>query len=165
MSYTALLKIDGIKGDANIPSHEGEIEVDAVRHAVRSPAQKTDGAPDPGSGDRKDHELVIASSVGPGTPKLFEAVVTGKHLPKAVVTFLSMSPTGKVSEFMIITMTDVVVSSIHPISPGRTFSAIEPTPKQEVTFNYGKIEWEYKPIEDAKSTGPVKTAWDLKSAK
>src|SRR5262245_49906161 len=138
MSHTALLKIDGIKGEATLPSHQGEIELDAVRHEVRSP-KKMD-ARDPRT-EVAEHEVVVTSSVGPGTPKLFEAVVTGKHFPKATVTFLSVSPSGKVSEYMVITMSDVIVSSIHPISHGKTYSESDPTPKQEVTFNYGKIEW------------------------
>jgi type VI secretion system secreted protein Hcp len=164
MSYTALLKIDGIKGDADIESHKGEIEVLAVSHGVQAPRKLTGPQQSASVADHKDQDLVVTSTMGIGSPKLFEAAVTGKHFPKAVVTFLSVSPSGKVSEFMIITMSDVVVSSIVPVAHD-TYANSEPAPMQDMTLNYGKIEWEFKPIEEAKSTGPVKTSWDLKSGK
>ena len=167
MSYTSLLKIDGIKGDSDIPSHAGEIQVLSFRHGVHAPVTglghgQLESGPELA---RKDHEIVVSSSMGPESPKLFELAVTGRHLPKAVITFLSLSPNGTVSEYMVITMSDVIVSRIAPLEHGRTFRSDDPAPLQEMTLNYGKIEWEFKPIDEAKSTGPVKTSYDLKSIK
>jgi type VI secretion system secreted protein Hcp len=160
------MKIEGMKGDSNVPSHEGEIELLSVSHKVASPAKAkpTGQVRTANDTDHTNHELVVTSPLSTASPKLFEAAVTGRHLPKAVITFISTSPSGKVSEYLVITMSDVLVTNVSPSVFVRGQGGDVPT-AQDMTLNYGKIEWEYKPIDEAKSTGPVKTSFDLKSHK
>ena len=57
-------------------------------------------------------------------------------------------------------MTDVIVSSVRP---GGTAQGGEALPLEEVTFNYGKITWNYIETDHktGKPGGNVESHWDL----
>ncbi len=57
-------------------------------------------------------------------------------------------------------MFDVIVSSVRP---GGSAQGGESLPLEEVSFNYGKIEWIYTTTDHktGKAAGDVKAHWDL----
>ena len=53
-------------------------------------------------------------------------------------------------------LTDVVITSIEYGSQGDM-------PTEQISFNYGKIDWAYTPSDKMGKSGlPISTGWDLK---
>jgi type VI secretion system secreted protein Hcp len=91
------------------------------------------------------------------SPKLFLACATGEHIKKAVLTCRKAG--GEQQEFLLVTMTDLLVSSYQ--TGGSGHSDIVPT--DQISLNYSKIEFEYKPQDEkGKVGGPIKAGYDLK---
>ena len=58
---------------------------------------------------------------------------------------------------------DVIVSSV---SPGGAADGSETKPLETVSFAYGKIKWEYTPIDNTGKAGAsVDRTWDLEANK
>ena len=76
--------------------------------------------------------------------------------------------TGTAAEFYKVKLSDVLVTAVapvagtgeqYPLDIGRDHAGL----LDEVTLDYSKIGWEYKPVNPSGSLGsPVKGAWDLK---
>lgn len=68
--------------------------------------------------------------------------------------------TGEKQKYMEYILTDSIVSSVRP---GGSAQGGEALPLEEVSFNYGKIEWIYTETdhETGQPKGDVKTNWDL----
>jgi len=65
-------------------------------------------------------------------------------------------------EFLKYTFTDVLISSYQ--TGGASNGGVVPT--DQIAFNYGKMEVEYKEQKaDGSLGGPIKSGWDLKANK
>ena len=61
------------------------------------------------------------------------------------------------------TMEDVIVSSV---TAGGSADSAEVRPTEEVSFAYGKMVWEYTPIDQKGAPGPAATrTWNLETNK
>ncbi len=143
------LKVDGIPGESAHVHHRDEI-------AARSwslGAEQKGGGPRGGKADFKD--LTVVKTVDKATPKLMEALATGKHIREVELKVHRGGGAG--NDYLKVKITDVVVSSIQM---GGSNGEV---PTETVTFSYGKIEFMYTP-QDAEG-GPGETesfGWDLK---
>ena len=80
------------------------------------------------------------------------AAFDGKKHPSAILTGVDASG----QEFMRVSFFDVFVEEF--IDEGTAGSS----PTESVSFNYGKIEFKYTPIDaDGKAGTPVVAGWDL----
>jgi type VI secretion system secreted protein Hcp len=88
------------------------------------------------------------------------ACADGEHLKQAVITCRKAGKDQQ--EFLKITLSDVLVSSYQM---GGTPSG-STVPLEQVSFNYSKIEKEYKEQKgDGTLGGTVKAGWDVKANK
>jgi type VI secretion system secreted protein Hcp len=91
------------------------------------------------------------------SPKLFLACATGAHIPKATLTCRKAG--GKQEEYLKVVFTDLLVSSYQ--TGGSAHGDVVPT--DQISLNYSKIEWEYKPQDEKGGLGgPIKAGYDLK---
>ena len=113
MADLITLKVPGIPGDLKVKGEEGAIEVMSLLNNVQN--HITAGSTGGGAGTGKIvlSDLVIHKRVDASSPPLFLALVTGKHFPTAVITFLQQNETGILAKFFTITLTNVIVSKFE----------------------------------------------------
>jgi len=85
------------------------------------------------------------------------ALATGEHIKEVTLTVRKAG--GEQQEYLTYTFTDVLVTSLTS-SAGTG----DPVPTEQVSFNFSKIEMEYKPqsVDGARAI-PITASWDLKT--
>jgi type VI secretion system secreted protein Hcp len=152
------IKFDGIKGESVDAKHKDEIDVEAwswgETHAGAAP---TGGGAGTGKVSMQDFHFVMGfnrASIG-----LMKACATGQHIKTAT---LSARKAGKgQQEYLTFKFQDVLISSFQT---GGSEEAVVPT--DSVSFNFAKLEVEYKPQKADGSLGSaVQFRYDLKTNK
>jgi type VI secretion system secreted protein Hcp len=162
MAFDAFLKIDGIPGESTDDKHKDWIEVLSFNHGLSQPA----AAISSGGGraaERCQHQnFSIAKVMDKASPKLALNCCNGAHIKEAKLELCRA--TGDKQKYMEYKLTDVIVSSY---SPGGASQGGETIPLEQVSFNYGKIEWTYTETDHktGKPKGDVKAHWDLTTNK
>ena len=147
MAGDCFLKIDGIPGESTDEKHKNWIEVMSYSHGVSQMAggdRSTGGA---ASGGRCDHQdLSIVKMLDKASPTLDLFCCNGTHIKNIVVELCRA--TGKKEKYMEYKMEDVIISSVSIGGGGGGITT------ESVTFNYGKITWNY--IQTDHQTGAAK---------
>lgn len=159
MAFDAFLKIDGIPGESTDDKHKDWIEILSYSHGLSQPSAGSRSTGGAASAERcNHHDFSIVKALDKASPKLALFCCTGEHIPKVKIE-LCRAAKDK-TKYMEYLMSDVIISSVRP---GGSAQGGEPLPLEEVSFNYGKIEWTYTAT-DPKSggaKGDVKAHWDL----
>ncbi|PYE16128.1 type VI secretion system secreted protein Hcp [Paraburkholderia silvatlantica] len=110
MSNDVFLKIDGITGESQDAEHSGEIEVTnwTWRMSQRSSMMSGSGG---GTAKATVEDLVIFHELDRASPNLMSYCLTGKHVPKAILTMRKAG--GVPLDFFRITMFDVIVTAVE----------------------------------------------------
>ena|SRR5688572_10437672 len=155
MAVDYFLKIDGVDGESTDGKHGGEIDVESWSWgAHQSGTSAAGGGGGAGKVSMQDFHFVMRANKA--SPKLMLSCATGDHIKSAILTCRKAG--GDQQEYMKITMSDLLVSSYQ--SGGSSGDVI---PLDQVSLNFSKIEFEYKPQKpDGSLDSPVKTGWDLK---
>jgi type VI secretion system secreted protein Hcp len=163
MAFDAFLKIDTIPGESTDDKHKDWIEVLSYNHGLSqmsSGSKSTGGAR---SAERCDHQdFTIVKALDKASPKLALACCRGEHIKKVQMTL--NRATGDKQKYMEYVLSDVIVSNVRP---GGSAQGDGKLPLEEVSFDYGKIEWIYTETDHqtGKPKGDVKTNWDLTANK
>jgi type VI secretion system secreted protein Hcp len=106
----------------------------------------------------KIQDLHVVAHVNKASPTLMLACATGKHLKEAVLT---ARKAGKgQQEFLIFKFNDLIVSSYETGGSAQG----DTLPADQVSFNFGKIQMEYKPQQPDGTPGQsVKAGWDVQA--
>jgi type VI secretion system secreted protein Hcp len=174
MAFDAYLQIDGIKGESTDSEHKDWIEVLSYSPATPQPASVAVAA----THTRTTHQdYSIVKYIDKASPKLYEAVSTGKHIPKVVVELMRASG-GSPVKYLEIKMTDVIISNVSSAGRGGQAPPAHPSPPilqnlakpvasplltESVSFNYGSIQWTYtqQKRSDGSGGGNVAGGWNL----
>jgi type VI secretion system secreted protein Hcp len=130
------LKIDGIKGESQDSKHGGEIEIQSfLVGCAQSGSFAQGGGGGAGKVNMQDFHFTVF--LGVASPKLMLACATGQHIPSAVLTCRKAGKDQQdYNEGLVLRSSDFVF-------PNRGSSgSVNPT--DQVSFNFGKIEHEYK---------------------
>jgi type VI secretion system secreted protein Hcp len=151
------LKIDGIPGESTDSKHKGEIELESFSWgAVQTGTPGRGGGGGAGKVQMQDFHFVM--TVNKASPKLFLACATGQHLKQA--SFVARKAGKGQQEFLLYKFTDVLVSSYQTGGGGDLL------PMDQISFNFGRIEVEYRPQKPDGTLGPPeKAGWDIKKNK
>ena len=130
------IKFDGIKGESTDAKHKDEIDVESwswgETHATAARRQRRR------SRQGRDAGLPLRDGPEPGSVGLMKACATGQHIKTAT---LSARKAGKgQQEYLTFKFHDVLVSSFQTSGSEEAF-----VPTDSVSFNFAKIEVEYKP--------------------
>jgi type VI secretion system secreted protein Hcp len=151
------LKIDGIQGESTDAKHPGEIELEAFSWGEAN-VVSAGGAGGGGAGKVQVEDLHVTMRMSKASPLLFLACATGQHFKQAVLTSRRAGKTPQ--DFLVVTLTDVLVSSYH--TGGNT----DIGPTDQVSFNFAKIQFQYRPQKaDGSLDVPVQAGWDVKANK
>lgn len=157
--FDAFLKIKDIPGESQDSKHKEWIEILSYSHGV---SQLTSGSASSGGGrsaERCDHQDVsIVKTLDKASPKLNLFCCNGAHISEVIIELCRA--TGDKQKYMEYKLSDVLVTSVRP---GGSSKGGDSLPLEEVSFNYGKIEWIYTATDHktGKPAGDVKTNWSV----
>ncbi len=145
------LKIDGIAGEVAEPGHKDEIGVRDFTYGAEA-AVSLGGAGGASVGKAKFEAFSFTHFLDRSSASLMLALAKGQHIKSAVLTVRKPSAP---SEFLKITLTDVLVSSVKTSSDGTNVH-------EAVTLAYAKIQIEYfTSTRDGKLVPGSKMSWDV----
>jgi type VI secretion system secreted protein Hcp len=163
MAFDAYLKGKTVPGESTDDKHKDWIEVLSFNHGVSQPSTGSRSSGGAASGERANHQdFSVIKTLDKASPKLMLACCNGEHIGEVVLELCRA--TGDKQKYMEYKLTDVIVSSVRPKGESK---APENLPLEEVTFNYGKIEWTYTATDHktGKGAGDVKAHWDATANK
>lgn len=147
------LKIDGVEGESNDPSHKCEIDVLSWNWS-----ESRSGRPGADSGAGKVHmnDVIFTFTANKAVPQLSIAVASGQRFPKAILT---CRKAGKGQQgYMTWTFADVVVQSFQI---GGDQGAL--VPNVTITLSFSEYNVQYRAQkEDGSLDNAKKAGWDLK---
>lgn len=153
------IKFDGIKGESADVKHKDEIDVESWSWGeTHAGAASSGGGGGAGKVSMQDFHFVMR--LNRASPGLMKACATGQHIKTAT---LSSRKAGKgQQDYLTFKFSDVLVSSIQ--TGGSEDTDVLPT--DQVSFNFAKLEVEYKPEKADGSLGSaVPFRYDLKANK
>ena len=153
------IKFDGIKGESADVKHKDEIDVESWSWGeAHAGAASSGGGGGAGKVSMQDFHFVMR--LNRASPGLMKACATGQHIKMAT---LSSRKAGKGQlDYLTFKFQDVLVSSIQ--TGGSEDADVLPT--DQVSFNFAKLEVEYKPEKADGSLGvAVQFRYDLKANK
>jgi type VI secretion system secreted protein Hcp len=157
MPVDCFLKIDGIEGESKDSRHKGEIDLESWSWGESNSGSMGQGGGG-GSGKVRMQDFHFVMLMNKASPKLAQAVATGQHIPKAVLTCRKAG--GTQQPFLTVTMTDLLVSSYQ--TGGSAHGELVPT--DQISLNFAKIEYSYgEQKKDGTLGARIKTGYDLKS--
>ena len=157
MAFDCFLKIKGIDGECTDDKHKKWIEVLSFSHGVSQPASGSSSSGGSLSAERCDHQdFSVVKTLDKASPKLALYCCNGKHIDEITVELCRAG--GDKQCYMVYKMTSVIVSSARP---GGSAQGGDSLPLEEVSFNYGKIEWTYTETAGGEAGGKVEANWDL----
>jgi type VI secretion system secreted protein Hcp len=138
MAADTFAKIGDIQGESSDSKHRGEIDVLSWSWGVSQSAGAVAGGGGAGAGKPTFQDLQFAHGVDKASPGLLKACATGQHLQDATIT-VRKAGAGQ-QEFLIIRMTDVTITGVHPAGPEGGGALTE-----NVSMQFAKVDLEYKP--------------------
>ena len=150
------LKIEGIEGESQDTKHSKEIQLESWSWGETQSGSHASGAGG-GAGKVSMQDFHFVMSVNKASPKLMLACATGEHIKSAVLTCRKAGTDPQ--EFLKVSFSDLLVSSFQTGGSGHA----EIVPTDQISLNFSKIEFEYKPQKpDGKLDSVVKAGYDLK---
>lgn len=150
------LKIDGIDGESQDKKHKNEIGLESWSWGESQGGTHSSGGGG-GAGKVSMQDFHFVMKINKASPKLLLACAGGDHIKKAVLTCRKAGKDQQ--EFLKYTFSDLLISSYQ--TGGSGHGDIVPT--DQISFNYAKIEVEYKPQKaDGTLDAAVTAGWDLK---
>jgi type VI secretion system secreted protein Hcp len=158
MAVSIFARIGTIKGESQDAKHKDEIEVLSWSWGVSNSGAMPQGGGG-GAGKASFHDFTFTHHVDKASPVLMKACATGEHIKDATIT---VRKAGKgQQEYLVITMTDVIVTSVSTSVSAEGGATIE-----GVTLVFAKVDLEYKPQKPDGSLGAgLHFRYDLKSNK
>jgi type VI secretion system secreted protein Hcp len=153
------IKFDGIKGESADAKHKDEIDVESWSWGETHAGSAASGGGG-GAGKVSMQDFHFVMKLNRASPGLMKACATGQHIKTAT---LSGRKAGKGQlDYLTFKFHDVLVSSVQ--TGGSEDYDVLPT--EQVSFNFAKIEVEYKPEKADGSLGvAVQFRYDLKANK
>lgn len=156
MAVDIHIKIDSIPGMSEHKDFEGQIQVESFAWGMSqttSFGKSTGGA----AGKVDVADLSFVHQLDKASPKLMIACCTGQHIKDAVLTCRKAGGTAGV-DFLKITLTDVLISSVHPSG-----STDGDTPSESITLAFAeyKVDYQEQDNKGAKKGGPVTAGFSV----
>jgi type VI secretion system secreted protein Hcp len=153
------LKIDGIPGESQDAKHKDEIQLLSWSWG-ESQAGATAARGGLGAGRVQFENFVFTTNMSKASLPLFKACANGNRIKNAVFT---ARKAGKAQQdFYKITFSDILVTNYQTSGSSQSNTL----PIDSFSFNYSKVELEYKMQNlDGSLGGPIKAGYDLKAMK
>jgi len=150
------LKIDTIPGESYDKTHKDEIQLLSFSWGeTNAGTMRAGGGGGAGKVQMQDFHFVM--NVCKASPKLFLACANGQHIPKATLTARKAGKDQQ--DYYKVTFSDLLISSFQTSGQAEAGHL----PLEQVSFNFAKVELEYKEQAiDGSLKGAIKTWYNLK---
>ena len=125
------LEIDGVKGESSDSARPETIEILSFSWGANNAGSAT------GAGTFNFSDLRVKAAVSKASPQLMLACATGRHIPSATIYVRKAG--SETEEYLMITMSDVLVSSYQTSGQGASQAGGDSRPTEEVAFYYNKV--------------------------
>jgi type VI secretion system secreted protein Hcp len=157
MASDIFAKIGDIKGESKDAKHKDEIEVLSWSWGVAQTGSQAHGG-GAGAGKATFQDFTFTHQLDRASPGLMKACATGQHIPEATVT-VRRAGKGQ-QEYLVIKMTDVIVTSVAPSMDSGAVSL------EGVALQFARVDLEYKPQKADGSLEPgIHFTYDIKANK
>jgi len=161
MAVDMFMQIEGIPGESTDEAHAEWMELLSYSHGLSQPVSGSSGTGGRTGGRADFQDFTVVKTIDCGSPDLAIYCASGKHIPSIVIE-LCLATEDK-HTFMKFEMSDVIVSSV---SQDGSSDMSEVRPTEVVTFAYGKLVWEYTPVDQTGAAGAASTrTWNLETNK
>ena len=137
MAMSIFARIGTIKGESRDAKHKDEIDVLSWSWGVSQSGTAGHGGGG-GAGKASFHDFSLTHHVDRASPLLMKACATGEHIKDATITVRRAGTSQQ--EYLIITMTDILVTSVSTSVSAEGDATIE-----GVVLAFAKVDLEYKP--------------------
>jgi type VI secretion system secreted protein Hcp len=152
------LKLDGIQGESQDDKHANEIDVQSWSWGESNSGTHAGGGGG-GAGKVAMQDFHFTMSLNKASPLLFQSCANGTHIKKAVLTCRKAGKEQQ--EYLLINFEDLLVSSYQTGGSGGDI-----VPTEQISLNFAKIEFQYKPQKaDGSLDGAIIKSYDLKKMK
>lgn len=155
MSVDMFMKIEGIDGESTDDAHDKWIELLSFSHGVSQPSSGASGSGGRTGGRAEFEDFSALKNLDNATPDLNIKCAKGEHIPKIEVE--CCLATGDKHTYMKYTMEDCIITEVRPsgVKEGEK-------PEEQIGVAYGKIKWEYTPIDHTGAAGATTDrTWSL----
>ncbi|MHC4460355.1 MAG: Hcp family type VI secretion system effector [Planctomycetota bacterium] len=155
MATDMYLWIDGVPGESTDDRHRDWIDIVSFDSKVSTVAGGTQTSGGGSTGTRPEFaEITVGKVIDKATPKLSLHCCNGRHIPEVIIELCRAM--GEKQVYMKYTLQDVIVSAVGPVT-------VDPSNQlEQVSFRFGRIEWEYTLTDpDGSPGGTVQEGWDL----
>jgi len=155
MAVDQFIKIGDIKGESQDSKHGGEIDVLAWSWGMSQSGDMHMGGGG-GAGKVSVQDVSLTKYVDKSSPVLMQACSDGSQYKEATLVVRKAGKTPL--EYLIITMNDVIVTSVSTGGSGG-----EDRLTENVTLNFSavKVDYQEQKADGSKEGGPVKYGWDI----
>ncbi|MEM9828295.1 MAG: type VI secretion system tube protein Hcp [Planctomycetota bacterium] len=144
-----------IKGDATAAGFEDQINLHTVSFSASRSILMTAGKSERERGCPHITEINCTKDFDIASPELFMQSVSGDSLDEASLTYLQTDTDGNPQAYLVVTLTDPIVSSFsHSAAVGARASEV-------FTLNFAKIKLEYTMYTAEKAVKASPKGWDL----
>ena len=156
MAVDTFLKLGDIKGESKDAKHPGEIDVLSWSWGVSQTGTMGTGGGG-GAGKANFSDISIMHAVDKASPVLMQKCATGEHIKEG--TLVSRKAGKGQQEYLIVKLNDILITSVQP-------SGSSEHPMESVSFQFSKIDLEYKPQkEDGSLDAGLHFKYDIKANK
>lgn len=153
------LKIDGIPGESKDSKHKDSIDIESWSWGESNSGTAGHGGGG-GAGKVSMQDFHFVMKYNKASPKLMLACAMGDHVKGATLTCRKAG--GGQQEYLKIKFTELLISSYQ--TGGSAHGDVVPT--DQISFNFAKIEIEYKEQkEDGSMGGAINAGYDQKTNK
>ena len=153
------LKIDGVEGESTDSKHSKEIELESFSFGAANAGSFSSGGGG-GTGKVAMNDFHFVKKTDKASAKLLTACCVGEHIKTA--TLVCRKAGKEQQEFLTIIVSPILVSSYQ--TGGSAGSDV--IPMDQVSLNYGKIEYKYKEQKaDGSLGGEIVGGWDVTTNK
>lgn len=155
MAFDSFVKIDGVDGESTDDKHTGWIEILSCDVKVAQKVSNTASSAGGASVERADFsDFSFVKQIDKASPKLALACAAGTHIDTIVIE-LCRAGSEKI-KYMEYKLSNCLISSVAMATAGDF-------PTEEISINYGKIEWSYTQQKRAggSAAGNIASGWDL----
>jgi type VI secretion system secreted protein Hcp len=137
MALDTFARIGDIKGESLDSKHSGEIDVLSWSWGVMQTGNLAHGGGG-GAGKASFQDFTFTHHIDKASPLLMKSCATGTHIKDATIT-VRKAGTGQ-QEYLVIELTDVLVTSVMP-----SLESEQGATHEGVTLQSVKVDLEYKP--------------------
>lgn len=153
MASDIFAKIGDIKGESLDAQHKDEIEVFSWSWGVTQTGSVGHGGGG-GAGKASFQDFTFMHRLDKASPLLMKACATGEHIKEA--TFTMRKGGDNPQDFMIITMSDIMITSVAD-------SGADDGGMESVALRCGQVDLEYKPqLADGSLDAGIHFNYDIK---